>query len=167
MSVTSREQLDAARAAAGREPRRKTPTERQHEALIAALTKPTVEARERCGVSRDRFGYHFDIGGVREDAESLRDLAERVTEVATTLDAQFPYRPTADAEVSRNAKGDHQWSASGDPDTVSGLAPRLDREWPRSRAQAYDREMPDEEAIAAAKAKRDRTTAGKAAKGGA
>jgi hypothetical protein len=120
--------------------KRKTPTERQHEALIAALTRSPVKASEGVEVSRDAKGYRYNVAGVVGEAETLEACASRVLDVAIELDAKLTFHAAEpEVEVARNAKGDAQFSVKGDPVQALAHADALDTKYPLSRKQSFDR----------------------------
>jgi hypothetical protein len=128
------------------EPRRKTPTERQHEALLAALTRSPVKASEGIEVSRDAKGYRYTVAGVVGEAETLEACASRVLDVAIQMDGKLTFHAAEpEIDVSRNAKGDTQYSVKGDPVQALAHADALEERFPLSRAQHFGRDyLPNE-----------------------
>ena len=130
-----------------------TPTQRleqrareQHAQIMAALTKPTFEASEKITVGRDSRGYHYDVAGVTGEGESLDEVAARVLDIAYEFDRRLSFEPDApEVDISRNAKGDIQFTVSGAPDQARALAEELHTTYDLSRAQHFGRDyLPNE-----------------------
>lgn len=72
--------------------RRLTPTERLHEITLAALHRTPVKASEEVEISRSTANgeYGFRVAGVVGEAESLAEVAARVSSIAKDLDNDLP-----------------------------------------------------------------------------
>lgn len=119
--------------------------ERAHAETMAMLTRPQRTASDTISVGRDSRGYHYDVNGVRGEAETWDELGQRVLAVCETFNAELDFAPPVTAEIARNAKGDIQWEASGDPSRSKKLADELTEAYPLSRSQHYGRDyLPNE-----------------------
>lgn len=122
-------------------PVRLTPTQRLHEVTLAALTRTPVKAHETVEVSRDVKGYRYSVAGVVGEEEDLEACAARVMDIVFSLDAGLTFvEPESEIEVSRNAKGDTQWSVKGGEADVARLVTDLSEAYPLSRKQNFDRD---------------------------
>lgn len=129
-------------ASAGDAPAKLTPTQRLHEVTLAALTRTPVKTHESVEVSRDGKGYRYNVSGIAGEGESLEQCATRVFAIVGVLDSQLEFpEPEPDVDLSRNAKGDAQYSVKGSPKQAARLAAEFDEKFPLSRKQAFDRDF--------------------------
>jgi alkaline phosphatase len=109
-----------------------------HDERMASMTGT---ASERVVLERDRDGYHFMVGGVRGDAETLAELRKRVLAEFAALDDEYQYRAKIESEMTRNAAGNVQLKVDGsDHEQVKAVFTELHSEHDLSRKQHADRD---------------------------
>ena len=74
---------------------RDTPTQHARKLALAIAQRPAIKASEEIEVSRNAKGdWQISVQGVREEAETLEDAAQRVIAIATQLERAYPLSRT-------------------------------------------------------------------------
>lgn len=72
------------------EPRRMTPTERNHEALMALINRPARQPSESVTVSRNAKGdKQYEVAATTQDGETLEEAVARAKAIVADLDAEY------------------------------------------------------------------------------